>query len=150
MTICPRRCDFEVSACHVGTLQAHQSFTSTLTLRPRTHVEVFMPFPNPVIHLPTIICGSPKELACNVAPTIIIELPTKIVLFLPSVLPNQIVATAPKKQPRVYPPTVMPWMFEAWLAVLPGGGLTVSISGKWWRKEGRVRSPPITPWSGCC
>jgi hypothetical protein len=67
-----------------------------------------MPFPKPVISLPTISCGSPKELACKMAPTTIIELPTKIVRLRPSILPSHIVATAPKKQPSVYPPTVIP------------------------------------------
>jgi hypothetical protein len=46
------------------------------------------------------------------APTTIIELPTKIVRLRPSILPSHIVATAPKKQPSVYAPTVIPWMVD--------------------------------------
>jgi len=90
MTICPLRCDFDVSLCQVGT------------------VEVFIPFPNPVIRRAAMSCPRLKEEHCNAAPITMITEPTKIVRFLPRKLPSQIVATAPKKQPRVYPPTVIP------------------------------------------
>ena len=60
------------------------------------------------------------------APTIMIVLPTMIVRFRPRKLPSHMVATAPKKQPSVYAPTVIPWTLEALLA-LPPGGFCVSI-----------------------
>lgn len=85
-----------------------------------------------------------------------ITLPVMMDLFRPSKLPNHMVATAPKKQPNVYAPTVMPWTLEDWVAVHPGGGLSVSIWGKYLRKEPSVKRPPRTPcdpelvgWSSC-
>lgn len=78
---------------------------------------------------------------------IMITEPMKIVRLRPSMLPSQIVATAPKKHPRVYAPTVMAWIVAVWLAVLPAGGFWVSISGKYFRNDFRVKRPPITPWS---
>jgi hypothetical protein len=79
------------------------------------------------------------------APITMITLPVIMVLFRPSMLPNQMVATAPKKQPNVYAPTVMPWTLEDWVAVHPGGGSSVLISGKYFRKEFSVNKPPRTP-----
>lgn len=61
--------------------------------------------------------------------------------------PSQMVATAPKKQPSVYPPTVIPWTFEAVDELVPGGGFCTSISGKRRKKDGSVRRPPRTPWT---
>ena len=40
---------------------------------------------------------------------------------------------------------VIAWIVAAWLVELPAGGLTVSISGKYLKKEPRVSRPPITP-----
>lgn len=87
------------------------------------------PLPNPVINRAAMSCPRLYEEHWRAAPTTMIEDPMKIVRFLPRILPSQIVATAPKKHPRVYPPTVMPCTFEAWLAVTPGGGVTVLICG---------------------
>lgn len=46
-------------------------------------------------------CPMLKEVHCRIAPTTMIEVPTKMVRFLPSQLPSQMVAHAPKKQPNV-------------------------------------------------
>ena len=62
---------------------------------------MFMPFPNPVISLETINCGKLKDAHWIVAPITMIDVPVKIVLFRPSQLPSQMVATAPKKHPKV-------------------------------------------------
>lgn len=66
-------------------------------------------------------------------------------LLRPSMFPIQMVATAPKKQPSVYAPTVMPWTLEAWEDVHPAGGLSVSIWGKYFRNDCSVNRPPVTP-----
>jgi hypothetical protein len=123
----------------------------------------YIPLPNPVIHRPTMSSGNEKAAVCRMAPMIMMTEPMKIVRLRPSMLPSQIVATAPKKHPSVYAPTLHPCqltlikmamschvpviacMVAAWLSVLPGGGFTLSISGKYRRNDPRVRRPPITP-----
>lgn len=66
---------------------------------------VVLPLPKPVIHRPTMSWARPNDEHCKIAPTIMIEEPMKIVRLRPSMLPAQMVKTAPKKQPKVYAPT---------------------------------------------
>lgn len=67
-----------------------------------------IPLPNPVSNREAMSWPRLKDEHCIAAPTIIIQLPVNIVFFRPSMLPSQMVAIAPKKQPKVYPPTVIP------------------------------------------
>jgi hypothetical protein len=78
---CPRLCAFISSECHTGM------------------VLVFNPFPRPATILPTIICGIEYDDACSVAPTIIVEHPTRIDFLRPSISPMNKLAMAPKKHP---------------------------------------------------
>lgn len=90
MTSWPRRCDLDVSDCHVGT------------------VDVFRPFPMPVMMRPTMKCPSENADVWSAAPTTMIAEPVKMVQRLPSMFPSQMQMTAPTKHPRLYEATEMP------------------------------------------
>jgi len=63
-------------------------------------VEAFAPhLTYPVMILPTINWGKPKDEHCSAAPMIIMLDPRKIVLRRPSMSPIQMVVMAPKKHP---------------------------------------------------
>jgi hypothetical protein len=83
ITSLPRLWAFDVSDCHVGT------------------VEVFPPFPIPVMMRPIMNCSSVVADACSAAPKIMIEVPIIIIRFRPSGLPMKMVKIAPIKQPRL-------------------------------------------------
>lgn len=124
ITIWPRRCDFEVSDCHVGT------------------VEVFIPYERQhrkshVLGVIVTIAESSDETGCDklaetergtldgcsnnhnhgsnengLLTTQHVAFPLLANCCSPSFFrhsPSHMVATAPKKHPSVYPPTVMPW-----------------------------------------
>jgi len=55
----------------------------------------------PVIILPTMNWGKPKDEHCSAAPMIIMLDPRKMVLRRPSMSPIQIVVIAPKKHPTL-------------------------------------------------
>lgn len=130
ITILPRSVALDDSDCHVGT------------------VLVFMPFPMPVTIRPTIKCGSSNAVACNKAPVAMVTQPQKIVFRRPRGLPMKIVKIEPKKQPRLYEATAMPWfVLREALTASEMCSSTVLISGKYLIKDGRSRRPPVTPWS---
>lgn len=130
ITILPRSWALADSDCQVGT------------------VLVFMPLPTPVTIRPTMKWGREYAVHCNRAPVAMIIQPQKIVLRRPSGLPMKIVKTAPKKHPRLYDATAMPWFRlrcdrRGLLSAMAGSsGL---ISGKYLMNEGRSSRPPVTP-----
>jgi hypothetical protein len=62
--------------------------------------------------------------------------PVKIVRLRPSMFPSQMVATAPKKHPRVYAPTIqVSEVLYRWTNGLTGDGLYCSgmaLRASWW------------------
>jgi hypothetical protein len=60
------------------------------------------PIPTPRTILATMICASPYELACRIAPRIMITTPIKIDFFRPRNSPMKLVASAPRKHPISY------------------------------------------------
>jgi len=132
ITILPRSWALDDSDCQVGT------------------VLVFMPLPIPVTIRPTIRCGRLYEVHCNKAPIVIVIQPQKIVLRRPSGLPIKMVKIAPKKQPKLYDATAMPWFklrCDLRAASFSISGSLGFISGKYLIKAGKSSSPPVTPWS---
>lgn len=115
----------------------------------RAHtVDVLPPLPRPVMILPMMNCSRVVELACKMAPMIMMEVPNSITRLRPRGLPMKMVIRAPMKQPRLYEATAMPWYVDRVddsLDVRLGApGL---IMGNVSRKILRVRMPPMTPWS---
>jgi len=58
--------------------------------------------------LPIIKCSRVVALAIRMAPTTMIEVPRRIMRLRPRGLPMKIVATAPKKHPKLYDATEIP------------------------------------------
>lgn len=149
ITIMPLLCDLHVSDCHVGT------------------VDVFIPFPMPVMILPMMKWSRPKAEVCRAAPTTMMAEPRKIVLRRPSMSPIQMHMIAPRKHPisaltsipnqnqsreilqvvpTLYEATAMPWIVETW-SRSSGAAPNTSISGNVLTKEPKVNRPPMTPFA---